>query len=409
MSEIAEIKNLIEEQGRAWEAFRAANDERLKQVEAKGAADAVLVTQVEATNKLLGELQVKIQDLETKAARPRMGQNGREIDPEVEAHAKAFNTFMRSGEEKGLLDAQNAMSIGSDPDGGYAVPEELDREILSLEQNLTPMRELANVITVGSSNYRKLVSKHGANSGWVGETEGRPATNAAQLAELTPYWGEIYANPQATQTTLEDVFFNVESWLAGEVSMEFAIQEGAAFVSGNGTNKPKGFLAYTIASTADSARAFGSIQYVPTGVAAAISDGTHPAFDALITAIQSMKAGLRSNASWLMNSLTAGAYRKVKDDNGQYIWQPSVQAGQPAMLLGYPTREAEDMPDVAADAYPAAFANWKRAYTIVDRVGIRVLRDPFTNKPYVGFYTTKRVGGFVADSEAIKLVKVAAS
>lgn len=407
---LTEVKNLIEEQGRAWEEFKAANDERLKEIEKNGVADAALVAKVEATNAALSEIQGKIRELETAAARPRLSRDGKEISAQAAAYAEAWNRWARTGEEPAALtQAQNAMSTGSDPDGGYAVPEELDRDILSLMQDVSPFRRLANVVQVGSPNYRKLVNIHGASSGWVGETDARTETNTAQLAQLTPYWGELYANPQITQTTLDDAFFDVESWHAGEVSTEFAIQEGAAFTSGNGTNKPKGFLAYTTAATADSSRAFGTLQYIPTGVAAAIADDTHPAMDPLITAVHSLKAGLRSGAVWLMNSLTAGAYRKVKDENGQYIWQPSLQAGQPNMLLGYPVEESEDMPDIAADAYPVAFANWKRGYTIVDRVGIRVLRDPYTNKPYVGFYTTKRVGGFVADSQAIKLIKVAAS
>lgn len=405
-----EIQNALTALNRAFEEFKAKNDERLKQIETKGHADAALVTEVENLNNAMTELQGQVREIQTAAARPRLSRDGQEIDAQAAAYADAWNLFARTGEETPeLVRAQNAMSTGSDADGGYAVPEELDRNILSLMQDVSPFRRLANVITVGSPNYRKLVNVHGAASGWVGETDPRSATNTAQLAQLTPFWGEIYANPQITQTTLDDVFFDVERWHADEVSSEFAQQEGAAFTSGDGTNKPKGFLAYTTAATRDSARAFGTLQYIPTGVAAAIGDDTHAAADVLIDVIHNTKAGLRSGAIWLMNSLTVGAYRKVKDGDGNYIWQPSVQAGQPNMLLGYPVEESEDMPDIAADALPVAYGNFKRGYTIVDRVGIRVLRDPYTNKPYVGFYTTKRVGGFVADSQAIKLVKVAAS
>lgn len=409
-----EVKNTLDALNRAFEEFKQKNDERIAQVEKNGSADAVLTAEVENLNGAITTLQNRLTELETTAARPRLDQNGREVHPEQAAYKKAFNKFLRSGDEGEVTESgkrlfENAMSIGTDADGGYAVPEDLDRTILDLVREISPMRQLANVITVGTSNYRKLVNVHGAASGWVGETAARPVTNTSQLAELTPFWGEIYANPQVTQQALDDIFFNVEEWHGNEVAQEFAVQEGSAFVSGNGTNKPKGFLAYTTAATADGTRAFGQLQYIPTGVAAAIEDATHPAFDTVIDVVHSLKAPLRAGASWLMNSLTAAAYRKVKDGNGQYLWQPPIQAGQPATLQGYPVAYAEDMPDIAAGALAVAFGNFRRGYTIVDRMGARVLRDPFTNKPYVGFYTTKRVGGFVADSEAIKLIKVAAS
>lgn len=412
MSEMTEVKNLIEEQGRQWEEFRAANDARLKQVEEKGVADAALVNKVEALGEAISNTSKALEDLEVKINRTSLANGG--ASAEEAEYKVAFRNFLRTGEEGEVQEAgkkvfRNAMSVGSNPDGGYAVPEELDREILALMKDASPMRQVANVITVGSPNYRKLVNTHGASSGWVGETDARAETNTSKLAQLTPFWGEVYAFPQVTQSALEDLFFNVDAFVSGESALEFASKEGASFVSGNGTNKPKGFLAYTITNEADGARAFGSLQYVPTGVAAAISDGTHAAFDPLITLVQSLKAGHRTGAAWQMNSLTAGAYRKVKDENGQYIWQPSLQVGQPNTMLGYAVVENEDMPDIAANAYAVAFGNWKRGYTIADRVGVQVLRDPYTNKPYVGFYTTKRVGGMVADSEAIKLLKVAAS
>jgi HK97 family phage major capsid protein len=402
-----EVTKVLNDLNTAFEQFKAANDERIKQIEAKGSADAALTEKVEKANQAVSDLQAKLNALETQVARPRVvREDGREISPEAQAYREAFNQFARTGDDSGLRSAQNAMSVGSDPDGGYAVPEELDREILDLIREVSPMRQVANVVTVGTSNYRKLVNKHGAGSGWVGETATRTETATAQLAELTPYWGEVYANPQVTQSVLDDVFFNVESWHAGEVQLEFAVQEGSAFLSGNGINKPKGFLAYLSAATTDKAgRAFGTLQYIASGAAGALP--TNP--DKYVDMVQALKAPLRAGAVWMANSLSTGSMRKMKDANGQYYWQPSTQAGQPATFLGYGVVEAEDMPDVAADALPVAFGNFRRGYTIVDRLGIRVLRDPFTNKPYVGFYTTKRVGGFVADSEAIKLLKAAAA
>jgi HK97 family phage major capsid protein len=264
---------------------------------------------------------------------------------------------------------------------------------------------------VGTSDYKKLVNKRGTASGWVGETDARGNTNTPQLAELAAFMGEIYANPQATQQMLDDVFFDAEKWLGEEVSTEFSYQENIAFTTGDGANKPKGFLAYATAAQNDAARAFGTIQYFATGQAAALRPSTAAAnaADDLLDMIYSLKEAYRAGALFLMNSLTTAQFRKLKDQQGNYIWQPSMQAGQPDTIHGYGVRTAESMPDIAANTLPVAFANWKLAYTIVDRIGSRVLRDPFTNKPYVGFYTTKRVGGMLVNSQAIKLLKVAAA
>jgi len=269
-------------------------------------------------------------------------------------------------------------------------------------------RRLANVIQLGTPNYSKIVNKHGATSGWVGETAARPETTAPSLAALTPFWGELYANPGATQQMLDDSGFNVEAWLASELAAEFAAAENAKFIAGNGILCPKGIMAYTMALTADATRAFGEIQYVKTQEAAtfkAASATFNPA-DNLIDMQQALKPAFAQNATWLMNSATLGLVRKFKDAvNGAYIYQPSIVLGTPATLLGKPVEIDEDIASVGANNFIAAYGDFKRGYTICDRIGTRVLRDPFTNKPYVMFYTTKRVGGFVADSNAIKTLK----
>lgn len=262
------------------------------------------------------------------------------------------------------------------------------------------MRRLATVITVGSAEYKKLVNLHGAGSGWVGETDARPETNTPQLAQLTPFMGELYAFPQATQTMLDDAFFNVESWLTNELATEFAQQEGASFVSGNGTKKPKGFLAYPTATTEDGTRDFGTLQYRESAAVGEIG------FDDIIDLEYDLKEGHLGGAVFLTKRSTVRVLRKIKDNDDHYLWQPSLQAGQPSTLNGYPLWTDPGMPAVASGALAVAFGNFKKGYVIVDRMGTRVLRDPFTNKPYVGFYVTKRVGGFVADSEAIKLLMV---
>jgi HK97 family phage major capsid protein len=407
---ITSVKSAVEQLGRRFEEFKQANDERIAELKTRGSADATLVEKVEKLNAAItavSDLKTRLEELETKAARPQLvDAKGRPIPKEQVEHKEAFAKFLRKGDEAGLAELeQKAMSVGSNPDGGYAVPVDIDRAIAALAVAVSPLRELAQVQPVSTPNYKKIVNKRGTGSGWVGETAARAATNTPQLEALTPFMGEFYAFPQTTQQILDDLFFDAEQWLAEEVAMENAYQEGVAFVSGDGVNKPKGFLAYATAATADGARAFGTIQHVVTGVAAALAASPNQA-DALLDMIYATKEAYRAGALFLMNSLTIAQFRKAKDTDGHYIWQPSTQAGQPDTVHGYGVRTAEAMPAIAANALPVAFANWKLAYQIVDRIGTRTLRDPFTNKPYVGFYTTKRTGGHVVNSEAIKVLKV---
>lgn len=398
---------MFEELKALFEQFKKTNDERLAQIEAKGHADPLLTAKVDAMNDGITALEAKIQarcdEIEARANRPGSG-----MSPEEKAKAEystSFNAFVRKG------DFQAALSVGSDPDGGYSVPIEVDTSIIQLERNAVTMRRLANVISLGTPNYTKLVNKQGATCGWVGETAARPETSTPQLSALTPFWGELYANPGATQQMLDDGSFDVESWLANELSMEFSAAENTAFISGTGILKPKGILAYAIALTADATRAFGTLQYVKTAEAASFkaSSATFNPTDNLIDMQTALKAGYAGNATWLMNSGTLGAVRKFKDAvNGIYIYQPSMVLGVPATILGKPVEIDEDMPAIAANALPIAYGDFKRGYTIADRIGTRVLRDPYTNKPYIMFYTTKRVGGFLTDSNAIKILKVEA-
>lgn len=407
-----ELKDLLEKQNKAFADFREANDLRLKGLESKGSVDPLLEEKVDKANAAITEISKKMAEIEKKANRPGgVGQGSSR--PEVDEHKQAFDKFVRKGYDAELRDLERkALNITTDAEGGYAVPEQMDTEILSLMQNMSPMRSVCNVITVGTPDYKKLINTHGSGSGWVDEDDTRTETTTPGLAQVTAFMGEIYANPQATQSSLDDMFFNAEAWLDGEIAEAFAIAEGAAFVTGDGSKKPKGFLAYTQASTADSSRAFGTVQYIATAADGAFktASATVSQADDLITAIHSMKNGLRMGASWMLNSLTLAAARKWKAyGSGEYIWQPGMQAGQPSSMLGFPVVENEDMPAIGSGTVPIAFGNWKRAYTIVDRIGIRVLRDPYTNKPYVGFYTTKRVGGMLVDSNAVKLIKLSAS
>lgn len=315
----------------------------------------------------------------------------------------AFEGFLRAG--TGSVEMK-ALSGASDGAGGYAVPREIDAMIDATLKSVSPIRAIANVVTVGTGGYRKLVASGGFESGWASEAGARDETDTPVFNEIAPPMGDLYANPAASQRMLDDGAFDVEAWLAQEIAGEFARAEGAAFVSGNGTNKPKGFLSYTVSTASDATRTFGEIQYLPSGAAGAFSANPE---ERLIDLVQSLRAPYRQGATFVMNSTTLARLRKLKTSDGAFLWQPGLAAGQPATLLGYPVVEAEDMPDIAANSLSIAFGNFKAGYLIAERGETVILRDPYSNKPFVHFYATKRVGGAVSNSEAIKLMKFAAS
>lgn len=399
------LLELLEKQGKAFDEFKKTNDELVK-AKADGKAVGDLEAKLKKINDDLGsiaEMKTTIEQIQKKLNRPGAADGG---DPVKAEHKQAFGKFLRKGVEDGLGELQQkAYNITTDADGGYAVPEELDRDILGLMVDVSPIREIATVRSIGSAEYKKLVNKRGTTGGWVDEDDPRAATDSSQLAAVTPFMGEVYAYPQATQQMLEDVFFNAEAWIVDETSMTFASMEGAAFVTGDGVKKPKGFLGYATAATADGARAFGTLQHIVTGAAGAFAATPQ---DKLLDLVYSLKKGYRTNARWVMAKNMLAEIRKFKDGDGNYIWRPGLEAGQPDTLLGYGITEAEDMPTKAADSLSIAFGDFKRGYLIVDRIGTQVLRDPYTNKPYVGFYVRKRVGGAVVDSNAIKLLKFSA-
>ncbi|MDF2604837.1 MAG: phage capsid protein [Sphingomonas sp.] len=314
----------------------------------------------------------------------------------------AFGAFVRSG---AVLEMKAFSGVTGDS-GGYAVPRELDAVIDATLKAASPIRSIANVVSVGSAGYRKLVTTGGTPSGWAAETGERGETATPTLVEIAPPMGELFANPSATQAMLDDAHFDVEEWLAGEIAAEFAKAEGAAFVNGNGINRPKGFLQQATAATGDAARPFGTLQHILSGAAGDF--GSNPQ-ERLIDLVQSLRAPYRQGAVFVMNAATLARIRKFKTSDGAFVWQPSLAAGQPATLLGYPVVEAEDMPDMAANTLSIAFGNFKAGYLIAERSETAILRDPYTKKPFVSFYATKRVGGCVSNSEAIKVMKFAAS
>ncbi|WP_299195744.1 phage major capsid protein [uncultured Amphritea sp.] len=397
--ELKDVELVAAELKGQFEEFQKKNDKRVEALESE---KGKLTGQVDTLNGKLDELDKLKSDLEKELLELKRP-GGTAVKKEVAEHKAAFSQFLRKGREDGLQELQEkALSIGVDADGGFAVPEELDRTLLQLMRDESPMRAVCNQITISTSDYKKLVNLGGAGSGWVGEADARPATDTPTLAQIVATMGEIYANPQATQTSLDDMFFDAEKWLSDEVAIEFAEQEGTAFLTGNGTNKPKGILAATLATTADSVRAFGQLQKVHSG--------TSGSFDAdnLVELLYTLRSKYRNGAQWMLAGTTLHTIRTFKDGQGNYLWVPGLQAGQASSLLGYSVAENEDMPVVAADANSVLFGNFKRAYTIVDRTGTRVLRDPYTNKPNVGFYTTKRVGGMLTDSNAVKVLTLSA-
>ncbi|HEJ1524903.1 TPA: phage major capsid protein [Pseudomonas aeruginosa] len=398
-ADIQDVKQVAEELGAKFDEFKQKNDKRVEALEAE---KGKLVEQVETLNEKLGQLDDMKSALEKElAGMKRPDGTGTKAASE---HKAAFMQFVRKGIDTGLGELQaKALQIGVDADGGYAVPEELDRNIIELLRDESPMRQVCNQITVGTPDYKRLVNLGGAGSGWVGETAPRPETSTPTLAQINAVMGELYANPQATQTSLDDMFFDAEGWLNSEVGREFSEKEGSAFLLGDGVNKPKGLLAYPFAVAGDKTRPYGTLQRLVSGNAGALNG------DNLIDLVQAVKAGYRRAGVWMMNNLTVAYVRKLKDSEGNYLWRPGLEVGQPSSLLGYGITENEDMPDMAADANALAFGDFKRAYTIVDRIGTRVLRDPYTNKPYVGFYTTKRVGGMLVDSQAVKVLTLSAA
>jgi len=312
-----------------------------------------------------------------------------------------FGAFVRSG----MTVETKAVAGTSDAAGGYAVPREIDAMIDATLKVASPIRAIAQVVSVGSAGYRKLVTSGATPSGWASEGGARPETATPTFNEIAPPMGELYANPAASQAMLDDAAFDVEAWLAGEIAGEFARAEGQAFVNGSGTGRPRGFLNYPTAATGDAARPFGTLQHLPSGAAADF--GSDPE-NRLIDLVHSLRGAYRQGACWVMNAQTAARIRKFKTADGAFLWTPGLAEGQANTLLGYPVVEAEDMPDIAAGTLPIAFGNFKAGYLIAERAETQILRDPYSNKPFVHFYATKRVGGAVTNSEAIKLLKVVA-
>lgn len=386
MKSSAGDKALVAESLAAFEAYKEVNDARLTEIEKRGSADPVLEDR-------LARIDKRLESLSLKSARATLSQ--KVDDDQDTAHVDAWGHYMRAGDESGLarLDTK-ALNTGMDDQGGYVAPPELDRLIESRLMAASPMRQIATVRQTSAGVFRKPVGL-GAEARWAGETEARTETTTNGLSLIEFPAGELYAMPAATQSLLEDAFSDIDVWLADEVESAFAAQESAAFVSGDGVSKPRGFLTETIVP--DASQVWGQIG----SIAGDFTAPTGP--DGLIDLVYAPKSQFRANGRFVMNRRTVSEVRKLKDVDGRYLWQPG-QGEEGATLLGYPVTEIEDMPDIATGAAAIAFGDFRRGYLIVDRVGTRVLRDPFSAKPFVLFYTTKRVGGGVQNFDAIKVM-----
>lgn len=411
-----ELKRLLEEQVKAFEEFKKANDKRIEEIAARGQASSDTEAKVAAIEADLQKIGGAITELQaTLNAMRVLGQGDKKSmksQDEIE-YEKNFSAYLRKGNipevVRSLTDLSvKAMSISVEPDGGFWVTPDMSGRIVQKIFESSPIRSIASVQTIGTDALEGSIDNEEADAGWVGETGARTATATPKIGKWRIPVHEMYAMPETSQQLLDDTSVNVEAWLEGKVASKFARLESTAFVTGDGVSKPRGFLSYPTEATGDSSRTWGNLEHVATGTSGGF--GADPnGSDKLIDLVHRLKTAYRSRAVWVMNRATVGAVRRLKTSQGDYVWLPSMVATQPATLLGYPVIEAEDMPSIAANSLSIAFGDFSAGYQIVDRQGIRVLRDPFTNKPWVRFYSTRRVGGGVLDFDAIKFLKFSVS
>lgn len=423
------VADALDKIATAFDEYKKVNDERIAAT-TKGAGTAELdakLAKMDGEIDRLNELKSDLEKLQVKLARPGQGKDGeRTTSPEADAYKSAFlhwvrnpsdperrtalqqrakalaKTETRADDDFETRAAQTVTSTGSA--GGFALPEVIERAIARLSVDISPMRQISTVRTVGSPDYKELFDINGAAFEWVAEAGTRSQTNTTDLAEVAPTFGTASAKPQASEESLDDLFFDVESWLVSSAAEAIAQGEGAAFVTGNGTNKPTGFNAGpTPVTTVDASRAFGTLQYIAGGQAAAMPTTADVFYDI----VYALRARYRANANWVTSKLVLASLRKYKDSQNQYLWQPSLVPGQPATFLGFGIVEAEDMPAVGANAFPLALGDFREGYLIADRVGMRMTRDEITTPGFVKFYVRKRVGGKLRNTQAIKLLKIA--
>ncbi len=388
----------VDQLGNAWEDFKKLNDKRLADIEKKGSADAVTLDQMSKINNALDSYKSRMDALETTMNRPSFDAGyGEGVSAETKSdHRKAFVNYVRRGVEGELSTLeQKALSVTSDADGGYLVTPQVSEDMVKRIFETSPMRQICSVTTISSDSLEIIEDNDEAGAAWAAsESAAVTESTSPQIGKLTIDAHELVAQPKATQKLIDDSSIDIEAWLTGKLVEVFSRKENTAFISGDGSGKPKGILTYTAGTGA------GQIQQIDSG-----TDGVVTA-DSLIRLFYSLKDEYARNATFLMNRATAQAVRLLKDTTNQYIWNPGLALGTPDTLMGVPVMLASDMPVPAENSLSVAVGDFRRAYQIVDRTGVRVLRDPYTEKPFVKFYSTKRVGGRVVNFEAVKLLKL---
>lgn len=389
---ISEITNKVNELASTWEQFKVLNDQRLKTLEKKQSPDPINLTQLEKLNEQISETQEKIACLEASFIRP-MSQTHEaktSLNPEYKS---AFCNYLRKGISHNLPSLESkALSATNSSDGGFLVTHEMSDKMIKAMHEASPLRKLASIATVSTDALEIIEDYDEAYAGWTHETEMRTDTKTPQINKKVIMVHEIYAQPKATQKLVDDASIDIESWLSEKVADIFSRKENAAFISGDGLGKPRGILTYPSGTN------WGEIEQIPSNESGVIT------VDGIFKLFYSLKEVHAVKAKFLMNRSAVLALRMLKDKRtNQYLWQPSLEAGTPDTLLGVEVMQSPDMPSLSQGALAIAFADFKAAYQIVDRQEIKVLRDPYTDKPYVKFYTTKRVGGDVTNFQAIKL------
>lgn len=396
-----EIKAALDALQAAWSEFRKTNDERLAAIE-KGQGTAEISAKLVRIEADVASNQKILDDFIAKVNRESLGLAGGG-SPGDNALRREFNAWAHRGGD-GKSEFRAAATADNNPSGGFFVMPELEAGLDRIAATVCVMRQLADVRTINSAEAKMMVGLGGTGGGWVGERDARPSTNSPNVDEIVIPVRELYADPKASQDEIDDSSIDIATWLEDEAGITFGELEGAAFISGSSTKRPRGILSYDV--VANASMAWGKVGYIATGTSANF-DGTNPA-DAILSLIYALKPAYRTGASFLAEDSVISKIRQFKNTYG-YLWQPSLVAGEPSTLSGYPIYSDGNMPVLAANSLSVAFGNWKRAYAIRDRAGIKVLRDPYTTKGYVEFYTTKRVGGGIKNFEALKLLKFAAS
>ncbi len=400
MTTMTRLTKQVDSLGSAWEQFKQVNERRINEIEKKGHADTLTVDQLNRINHMIDSQKQRLDGMETAMSRPAMGFDyGRVVNAAEAEHKEAFCQYLRKGVEEDLVHLEKkALSATSDPDGGYLITPQMSAAIARTVHETSPIRQLASVETISTDSLEVLEDTGEAAAGWTTETGAFSETATPQFGKKTIPVHELYAQPKATQKLIDDSSINIEAWLGEKLTDIFSRKENTTFVNGDGIGKPRGILTYAAGTD------WASIeQLVSTSNGAVTSDS-------VIKLYYALKEDYATRATFLMNRATVQQVRLLKEaTTNQYLWQPGLTAGAPDTLLGLPVMQAADMPAPATGSLSIALADFRRAYQIVDRYGIRILRDPYTEKPFVKFYSTKRVGGDVVNFEAIKLLKLSAA